>query len=95
MMVTAAVDVQLFASLTVTVYVPATRFVEVTVVCPFDHVYVYEGVPPDGVTVAEPLLPPLHETWVDEEIEDVSVAGWVIVIEAVVLQLFASLTVTE
>jgi hypothetical protein len=50
---------------TVTVYVPAASPVAVAAVPPDgDHEYVYPGVPPLGVTVAEPFVLPLHDTFV-------------------------------
>ena len=41
------------------------RLFIVAVVPPLDHKYVYGGVPPEGVAVAVPLLPPKHETGVE------------------------------
>ncbi len=52
--------IQPFTSVTMHVYVPAIKLVAVWVVLPFDHKYVYGGVPPLGLAVAVPLLPPLQ-----------------------------------
>jgi hypothetical protein len=63
-MVTVALATQEFASVTVTVYDPATSAVPVAPVPPLgDHAYVYGEVPPAGVTVALPLLPPKQVTF--------------------------------
>lgn len=57
--VTDAVVMQPFASVTVTVYDPAISAVAVAPVPPAGaHEYEYGAVPPEAVTVAEPLLPP-------------------------------------
>jgi hypothetical protein len=62
-MVTVLVSVQVLASVMVTVYVPAASPVAVAAVPPDGaHAYVYAPVPPVTVTVAEPLVPPLHAT---------------------------------
>src|SRR5690606_39637246 len=57
--VTFVVVVQLLASVTVTVYVPASNPVAVAVVCAVAsfHKYEYGAVPPDTVTVASPSFP--------------------------------------
>ena len=67
------------ASVTVHVYVPAVKLVAVWVVLPFDHKYVYGGVPPLGLAVAVPLLPPLQLISVVESVIVKAVAGCVIV----------------
>ena len=81
--VTAAVAVQLFASVTMNVYVPGPR---VNVPVPE-----YAGVPPEAVTVTVEV-PPLHAIGVAETVT-VSAGGSVIVTVADALQLFASVTV--
>ena len=92
---TAAVAVQPFASVTVAVYVPAVRAVVVLFVPPLGlQLYVYAGVPPPAVTVALPLLPPLHVTGEEAVITAVNTGGCVIVVDAVILHPFASFTVT-
>ena len=63
MIVAKAVAVQPLLSVTVTVYAPATRLFIVAVVALFDQRYVYAIVPPEAVTVALPLLPPLQLTF--------------------------------
>jgi hypothetical protein len=57
-----AVEEQLFASRTVTVYVPATRLLALAALDPFDQAYVYTPVPPVAFTVTLPLLPPKQLT---------------------------------
>jgi hypothetical protein len=71
------VIVQLWASVTVTIYVPAVRPVAVAVVCTgvVLQLYVYGVVPPDAATVTEPLLPPLHDTLVNVDAVASSVDG--------------------
>ncbi len=49
--------IQPFTSVTMHVYVPAIKLVAVWVVLPFDHKYVYGGVPPLGLTVAVAVPP--------------------------------------
>src|SRR5678816_3779427 len=55
---------------------------------------VYGDVPPAGVTVALPVAPPLHKTFVCAVMAAVSAAGSVIVAVAVVVHPLASVTVT-
>ena len=75
-MVILAVAVHPFASVTVIVYVPAENPVPVALVPPIGvHAYVYGLVPPPPVTVALPLLPPLHNTLVDAPMVAVSKVG--------------------
>ena len=95
MIVCEAVAVQLLASVTVTVYVPAARPVRFSVVAPFDHRYVSAPVPPATVKLIAPVEPPLQLTLVEEAMLALrAVAGCVIVCEAVAVQLLASVTVT-
>ena len=61
----------------------ADRPLEVTLVDPLLQRYVYPGVPPAAVTVAEPLLPPLQDTLVWAVMDDVRAEGSVMVTEAV------------
>ena len=49
--------VQLFASVTVTLYVPAAKPVAVKSVLPLSHDTVYGACPPPGTTVAVPSVP--------------------------------------
>ena len=81
--VTVVVAEQLFASVTVKVYVPA---VLVNVPVP-----VYGGVPPEAVTVMVEL-PPLQRIGVALDAAAKS-SGWVIVTVVVAVQLCASVTV--
>ena len=57
-MVTLVVDVQLLASVAVTVYVPAVKPVVVAEVEPVLQTKVFVPVPPVADAVAVPLLPP-------------------------------------
>jgi hypothetical protein len=58
-----AVVVQPFASVIVTVYVPAVSALALAPVPPLgDQLYVYGATPPFAVTDAEPELPPKHRT---------------------------------
>jgi len=58
------------------------------------HAYVYGPVPPATETVAEPLLPPKHETFVEAVIVAVAPAAFVTLTVLVIVQPFASVTVT-
>ena len=75
--VAVAVAVHPFASVTVTVYVPAISPVAVGVVCTgvVFHEYVYAGVPPAGVTVAVPVVPPKQFTFVPVAVAVKATAG--------------------
>ena len=85
---------QPLASVIVQVYIPAGRAVVVAAVPPDGaQEYVYPGVPPETVTVAAPLLPPLHDTLVCEETEEVIAVGCVIVTVCVRIHAFASVIV--
>ena len=86
--------VQFNASVTVTVYVPAARPDAVAPVPPEDQRYVYGGVPPLPVTVAEPLLPVKQLTFVIAVIDEIKSVGSVIITEVVVVQPRLSVTVT-
>jgi len=55
---------------------------------------VYPVVPPLAVTDADPSFPPLHKIFVDAGIEEVRSVGSVIETGVVVVQPFASVTVT-
>ena len=89
-----AVAVHPLISLTVTEYVPAPTPLIVDVVAVVLHAYVYGEVPPLAVTVAAPVLPPKHNTLVTAVAVVKAEAGWVILAEAVIVQLFASVIVT-
>ena len=56
--------------------------------------YVYAPVPPDAVTVAEPVAPPKQLILVCEVVADKTVVGSVITTCFVLLQPFESVTVT-
>ncbi len=49
--------------------------------------WVYGLVPPEGVTVAEPVALPRQATLVCEVVAETAVPGWVIVVEAVAVRL--------
>jgi hypothetical protein len=88
------VPVQPFASVTVSVYVPAQRPVAVAEVPPDGaQLYVYAGVPPITVEVMLPLHTPKQETFVTEPEMMIGV-GSVMMNVCVVVQPFASVTVT-
>jgi hypothetical protein len=57
------------------------------------HEYLYGGTPPEGVTVAEPSSPPLHEAGVLECV-DVSVVGSLITVESTTVHPPGKVTVT-
>ena len=80
-------------SVTVQVYVIAESPVAVAAVPPVGvQENVYAPTPPVAVTVAEPLAPPLHETFVEALIEAVGPPELEIVTVVDLLQLFASVT---
>ena len=93
-MVTLDVLVHEFASDTVTVYVPAVIPVMLAVVADVLHANEYGAVPPDPLAVAEPLLPPLQLMFEFTTELATNAVGSVIVVLDVVVQLFASVTVT-
>ena len=85
---------QLLASVTVTVYVPAARPLDVAAVPPLgDQLYVYALVPPVTVAVAEPFIPLLQLTLVCVGVI-ASAAGSVMVKLCVVWQVLPSVMVT-
>jgi hypothetical protein len=96
-MIAVAVLIHPFASVTVTVYVPAAKPVAVAVVCAGleFHAYEYGAVPPAALTVAEPVVPFLQSTLVLAVMAEVKTAGsvTVAVAVAVLVQLFASVAV--
>ena len=53
-----------------------------------------QGIPPELVTLAEALFPPLHNSFTCEVVESRAV-GSVMIKVVTTLQLFASVTVTE
>ena len=75
-----ATDVHPFASVTVTVYVPATKLLFVAVVAEFDHAYVYAGVPPFAAATISPFDPPLINTLALIVDVDVNIVGSVITV---------------
>ena len=92
--VTSHVVVQPLMSVTVTVCSPASSMVAAVVFSPLSHAYTYGAVPPDGETEAIPLDSPLHSTGLINETVHESTVGSVIVTSQVVVQPFASVTVT-
>jgi hypothetical protein len=97
-MLNVPVDEHAFASVTVTVHVPAvspvTLFVPSPAGLPGVQSSVSVPVPPLAVTLAEPLLPPLHETFVWPTGVTTIAGGAVRLKVAVPVQAFASVTVT-
>ena len=55
--------------------------------------YVYDGVPPDAVTLADPLLAALHVLFEDADTEVVTAVGCVIITVCVRVHEFASVIV--
>lgn len=93
-MVAVAVAVQLFESVTVTVYVPAATFEMFALVpSPPLHEYVYDVVPPVAVALNVPVLVPLHVAAVAVADAD-NADGWFIVAVAVAIHPLLSVTVT-
>jgi predicted RNA methylase len=76
-MTVVACEVQPFASVAVTEYVPAVRLLLVAVVDPVFQRYEYPAVPFDANEVAEPVEAPLHKTFVVEGIDTVKTLGCV------------------
>ena len=74
-MVMDEVLVQPFASVTVTVYVPALALLSDAVVSPLDQAYPYGVVPPEAEAVAEPLFPPLQLTLLPKAMDEESTEG--------------------
>jgi len=85
LIVTGTLIEQPFASVTVKVYAPAARLVCAGVI-------VYGPVPPEGVIITDPVLPPLHCTPVITVVTIIA-AGSVIVTGTVIEHPFASVTV--
>jgi mannose/fructose/N-acetylgalactosamine-specific phosphotransferase system component IID len=91
------VVVQVFASVTRTVYIPLeSPLTELLVFVPPPTLqeYVYGTVPPDTFTDAVPLFSPLQVTFVCAVLLNPNTSGWVMVNTDVVIQLLASFTVT-
>ena len=92
---TEVTEVQPFASVAVTLYVPAVKPVAVAEVWPLFHRYVMVPVPPVPAAVAVPSEAPMQETFVHALIVTATaLAGCVIVTVAVSVQPLASVTVT-
>jgi predicted RNA methylase len=93
--IVAVVDVvHPFASVAVTVYVPAVRLLIVEVADPVFQRYEYPAVPFDATEVAEPVEAPLHKTFIVDGIDTVNKPGCVIVAFVDVVHPLASVTVT-
>ena len=93
-MVTLAVAVQPFASVTVSEYVPGPNPTIVGSGAPVLHAYVYKVVPPETVAVAVPFAAPLQVMFVEETVT-VSRVGSEIGMAIVSSQPFASAITTE
>ena len=91
-MVQVPVQVQPFASVMVTVNVPEARLLMVCVVELLLHLYLYTGVPPAGLAVALPFPAPWQVMLVEVTVA-VNRTGWVMVTDAVAVQLCASVAV--
>jgi hypothetical protein len=91
---TVKVAVQPLASVAVTLYAPSTKPVAIASVWPLFHKYVIAPVPPPELTVATPSDPPKQLTFTELTYVTVTALGCVMVVEEVVLQPFASYTVT-
>ena len=78
-MVNVCAAVHPFASVTVQVHVPAVKPVTLAVPSPVGlpgvQLYEYAVVPPETVTLAAPLLPALHDTFVCEATATASAAA--------------------
>jgi hypothetical protein len=96
--VTVAIDEQPFASVTVQVHEPAVRPVTEGVPSPVGlpgvQLYVYGPVPPEALTVAEPLLPPKQRIFAEAVMVAVGEPAFVIVMVRVIVHPFASVTTT-
>jgi hypothetical protein len=87
------VAVQLLASVTVTVKVPAVRSVRSSLVAPLLQAKAYGVVPPDTVRLTDPLVPAQQVTLVVKTLVEIAV-GWLTVAPAVAVQALASVIVT-
>ena len=92
-MVTLSVSVQLFASVAVTVYVPADKPVIVPPVPLLLHAYVFVPVPPVALAVADPSVAPLQLAFVPEILALTDVGSSIVTL-SVSLQPLASVAVT-
>lgn len=91
--VTEVIVVQCSESITCSVYVPgAALVIPAAVLPPGDHEYVYGGVPPETIDVAEPLISP-QEGSTTEDVA-ASSAGAVMLADVIAWQPFTSLTST-
>lgn len=93
-MVKVRVAVHALASVTVTVWFPAAKPVLLAEVPPPDQLYVYGLVPPEGLTLAAPVVPPKQATLVCDALVVEIAVGWVMVTDLVVVLLLASVMVT-
>ena len=84
----------MFASVAVTVYVPAVKPLFVVVVFPLLHNSVVGNVPPDTMMLMLPLLPPLQLMFVTVPVMLKGAVGWVITTSPVAIHPIASITVT-
>ena len=92
-MIFVALVLQLFASVTVTVYVPATNPVLFCVVIPLLHKYCNGAVPPLTVRVILPL-PPLHNGFIPVILLIIAPVWFTTLPLAVAVQPLPSVTVT-
>jgi len=83
-----------FASVAVTVYVPAVRLLIVADIDPVFQRYEYPAVPFEANEVAEPVEAPLHKTFVVEGIDTANEVGCVIIAVVEAVHPLASVAVT-
>ena len=93
-MIFVALVLQLFASVTVTVYVPATKPDMFWVVIPLLHKYCIGDVPPLIVSVILPVVPPLHNGLIPTIVLITAPVWFTILPVEVAVQPLASVTVT-
>ena len=86
---------QPFVSVTVTVYVPAPRFVMSCVTAWLFHKYVSPVLALTTVKSIEPFKPPWQLTLLTTELKLVAKAGWMTLTVSYNVQPFASVTTTE
>ena len=74
---------------------PAAKLVLSSVVTPPPQLKVYGALPPVGVRLMDPFVPPKQDTLVVTLLPDTPEVGWVIVAETTPVQPLASVMVTE
>ena len=74
---------------------PAAKPVLSSVVMPPPQLKVYGALPPVGVRLIKPFVPPKQAMLVTTVVPDIAEAGWVIVADTTPVQPLASVMVTE